>query len=182
MRSAALALLSAMSLLAGAAAAQTVLPEGGGVAKTKRVSIVDALPKPSSRPRISRNAIEKPPAAKRGASAGSASDVMSRARVSENSEDAAVRRVTTIGSYAQHTPDSAARPPDPDLLGRQTAPDCVLKSEIQGVDEATVRTMKLDYERQCYRQSEFILRARMERLQEAVSRMIEFKAIRSSER
>jgi hypothetical protein len=33
--------------------------------------------------------------------------------------------------------------------------------------------MKLDYERQCYRQSEFILRARMERLQKAVVEIIQ---------
>src|SRR5262249_27703340 len=138
MRSAALALLSAMPLLAGAAAAQTVPPERGVVAKTKRVSIVDAVPKPSSRPRILRNAIEKPAAAKRGSSAGSASDILSRARISENSEDASVRRVTTLGSHAQQTPNLAVPLPGPDLLGRQTAPDCVLKSEIQGVDEAAV--------------------------------------------
>jgi hypothetical protein len=178
MRSTALALLSAMTLLADAATAQTAPPESGGVTKTKRVSIVDAPPKPSARPRISRNAMEKPPAAKRGSSSASVSDALPRARISENSEDASVRRVTIVGSSARHTSDVAVPLPDPDLLGRLMAPECELKSEIRGADEAAVRAMKLDYERQCYRQSEFILRARMERLQEAVSRIIAFKAIR----
>jgi hypothetical protein len=53
------------------------------------------------------------------------------------------------------------------------APDCEFKSTAQADDEVALRAMKLDYERQCYRQSEFILRARMERLQDAVSKMIE---------
>jgi hypothetical protein len=177
-----LALLLVMPLLAGTVAAQTVPPEKVGVAKTRRVSIVDAQPKRAARPQTSRDAVTKPSAAKRASSAGAASDDPWRARISESSEDASVRRVTIVGSYAQHAPDVAVPRPDPDLLGRPTAPDCELKSEIQGFEEAAVRTMKLDYERQCYRQSEFILRARMERLQEAVGRLIELKANRGSGR
>jgi hypothetical protein len=63
--------------------------------------------------------------------------------------------------------------PEPELLERQAAPDCEFKSDAQADNEAAARAMKLDYEEQCYRQSEFILRARMERLQDAVRKTIE---------
>ena len=64
--------------------------------------------------------------------------------------------------------------PDPELLKRQPAPDCQFKSAPSADDDVALRTiMRLDYEQQCYRQSESILRARMERLQDAVSKTIE---------
>ncbi len=99
-------------------------------------------------------------------------------------------------SYPNDTPrrryDSGAgappRPsiplPEAELLERQVAPDCEFKSTAQADDEAALRTIKLDFEQQCYRQSELILRARMERLQDAVSKMIESinRRDRSSER
>jgi hypothetical protein len=62
---------------------------------------------------------------------------------------------------------------DPDLLKRQTAPDCEFKSTVQADSELALRATKLDYEQQCYRQSESILRSRMERLQDAVTKIIE---------
>jgi hypothetical protein len=173
-RSTAFALLFASTLVAGTTAAQTVPPERVGVAKTKRVSTVNAPPKYASRPQTSQNAIEKPSAPRRVKVATPASDHPLRARVSQSSEeDSVIRRVTTIGSSAPHTWDLAIPLPEPDLLSRAPAPDCELKSEVQGVDEAAIRTMKLDYERQCFRQSEFILRARMERLQKAVVKIIQ---------
>jgi hypothetical protein len=72
------------------------------------------------------------------------------------------------------TPAESVSIPEPDLLERQAAPDCEFKSTDQADSDVTLlRIMKLDYERQCYRQSESILRARMERLQDTVKRNIE---------
>jgi len=62
--------------------------------------------------------------------------------------------------------------PEPELLEPPQAPDCEFKSTVQADNDAVRRAMKLDYEQQCYRQSEFILRARMERLQDAVRKAI----------
>ena len=63
--------------------------------------------------------------------------------------------------------------PESELLERPAAPDCEFKSDAQADSDAALRAMKLDYEQQCYRQSEFILRARMERLQDAVRKTVE---------
>jgi hypothetical protein len=72
------------------------------------------------------------------------------------------------------TPAASVSIPEPDLLERQVAPDCEFKSTEQADSDVTLlRIMKLDYERQCYRQLESILRARMERLQDAVKKTID---------
>jgi hypothetical protein len=64
--------------------------------------------------------------------------------------------------------------PDSHLLERQPAPDCQFESAAKVDDDVVLRTiMKLDYEQQCYRQSESILRTRMEQLQDAVFKTIE---------
>jgi hypothetical protein len=63
--------------------------------------------------------------------------------------------------------------PEPELLVHQAAPDCEFKSAVQTDNDLALRIIKLDYEQQCYRQSESILRARMERLQDAVSKAIQ---------
>ena len=64
--------------------------------------------------------------------------------------------------------------PDPELLKRQPPPDCQFKPATSADDDVALRTiMKLDYEQQCYRQSESIMRSRMERLQDAVNKTIE---------
>ena len=64
--------------------------------------------------------------------------------------------------------------PDPELLKRQPPPDCQFKPATSADDDVALRTiMKLDYEQQCYRQSESITRSRMERLQDAVNKTIE---------
>jgi len=64
--------------------------------------------------------------------------------------------------------------PNPQLLVRQPAPDCQFKSAAKIDDDVALSTiMKLDYEQQCYRQSESILRARLDELQDAASKTIE---------
>jgi hypothetical protein len=83
--------------------------------------------------------------------------------------------------YPRHAHnDGAGAPPRPDvplpqaeLLEPPITPDCEFNSATEIDDAAALRAMKLDYEQQCYRQSEFILRARMERLQDAVRKTIE---------
>ena len=77
------------------------------------------------------------------------------------------------GAGAGALPRPSIPLPEPELLERQMAPECEFKSTAQADDEVALRAMKLDYEQQCYRQSEYILRARMERPQDAVSKMIE---------
>lgn len=62
--------------------------------------------------------------------------------------------------------------PDPELLKRQSPPDCQFTPSAD--DDVALRTiMKLDYEQQCYRRSESIMRSRMELLQDAVNKAIE---------
>jgi hypothetical protein len=52
-----------------------------------------------------------------------------------------------------------------DLLERPVAPDCEFKLSGEADSDVNLQLIKLDYESQCYRQSESIMRARMERLQ-----------------
>jgi hypothetical protein len=102
----------------------------------------------------------------------------------------AIKRVSIFSSSSKHTSKQNSQPrisppvserasqsgislPEPELLEHQAAPDCEFKSAAQADSEIARRAMKLDYEQQCYRQSEAILRARMERLQDAVGKTIE---------
>jgi hypothetical protein len=102
----------------------------------------------------------------------------------------AIKRVSLSSPSSKHTPKHNSQPrisppvserasqsgislPEPELLEHQAAPDCEFKSAAQADSEIARRAMKLDYEQQCYRQSEAILRARMERLQDAVGKTIE---------
>jgi hypothetical protein len=62
--------------------------------------------------------------------------------------------------------------PDPALLSRQPEPDCEFKTAEPKAEER----MKLDYERQCYRHAEMIVRDRLEQLQNSVDQTI--KAIK----
>jgi hypothetical protein len=81
------------------------------------------------------------------------------------SRHASKARISLPGpDMLQHEPRISL--PEPELLERQAAPDCQFKSGTSG-DLALSTIMKLDYELQCYRQSESILRSRMERLQDA---------------
>jgi hypothetical protein len=78
-----------------------------------------------------------------------------------SSERASTHRAST------ERPLSIVSIPEVDLLEPQVAPDCEFKLSGQADSDVNLRLIKLDYERQCYRQSELILRARMERLQNA---------------
>jgi hypothetical protein len=171
MRTTAFAALLFASTLIGTAAAQTAPPNRIGVTKMKRISIANPPSKHTSRPHISESAKEKAPATKRVSIVGPTFDYTSRPRISQSSGDG-IRRVSIVGPISEYTPQPGVPLPDPELLNRLTAPDCEFKSAAQGADEVALRIMKLDYERQCYRQSEFILRARMERLQDAVSKIV----------
>jgi hypothetical protein len=88
------------------------------------------------------------------------------------SKRASTSKPSTYHASAQNSPTSVSIP-EPGLLEPRTAPDCEFKSAGQADSDTAVRLMKLDYEQQCYRQPEFILRARMERLQDAVKKTIE---------
>ena len=78
-------------------------------------------------------------------------------------------RASTEGASTHHA--SAERPlstvsiREVDLLERPVAPDCEFKLSGQADNDVNLQLIKLDYESQCYRQSESIMRARMERLQ-----------------
>ena len=81
----------------------------------------------------------------------------------------------TVGAHtvAKETkpaiPIKAAMPrPDPELLAPASEPNCAFDSTRTDVDDR----QKLDYERQCYRHAEMIIRARLQRLQGDVDQMI----------
>ena len=61
------------------------------------------------------------------------------------------------------------------MLSRQSEPDCEFKATESKTDER----MKLDYERQCYRHAEMIVRNRLELLQNSVDTTI--KALKRTE-
>jgi hypothetical protein len=76
---------------------------------------------------------------------------------------------------------SASRPriisvPGRELLNPQAEPDCEFKTSDPKADER----QKLDYERQCYRHAEMIVRTRLQLLQASVNETI--KAVKRSER
>jgi hypothetical protein len=79
---------------------------------------------------------------------------------------ASVRRVT----------GDATPLPEPALLARQPQPDCEFKTAATGVDGNDARVTKLDYEQQCYRQAEGIVRTRLGRLQASIE--VTIKAIK----
>jgi hypothetical protein len=66
--------------------------------------------------------------------------------------------------------------PSPARLQRQQAPDCTFRGQASTPPTAEETRQKLDYEQQCYRQSEIIVRARLHQLQDSVYEMI--KAVR----
>ena len=79
---------------------------------------------------------------------------------------------------------ATAKPPAPiplpaeALLKRQSPPDCELKTQPAGTNPADVKLMTLDYERQCYKQVEGIVRGRLDTLQDAVGETI--KAVKAN--
>ena len=88
----------------------------------------------------------------------------------------AVSRTASSG----HARRTGSRIPLPDraLLAPQAEPNCEFKTAAVGGAEEALRT-KLDYERQCYRQSEQIVRDKLRQLQEQVGKTV--KAVDGSE-
>src|SRR5262249_7104476 len=60
---------------------------------------------------------------------------------------------------------SLALPPS-SLLQRQPQPDCTFRGPLSNPITAEETRMKLDYEAQCYRQAESIVRTRLQQLQD----------------
>jgi hypothetical protein len=58
--------------------------------------------------------------------------------------------------------------PDRTLLQRQAEPDCIFRGTISSPMTVEELRQKLDYEQQCYRQSESNVRVRLHSLQDAV--------------
>src|SRR5258708_235216 len=54
--------------------------------------------------------------------------------------------------------------PDRSLLQRQPEPDCAFRGPLSKPITAEETRMKLDYEQQCYRQAESIVRTRLQQL------------------
>jgi hypothetical protein len=63
--------------------------------------------------------------------------------------------------------------PDRTLLQRQAEPDCTFRGTVSSPMTADEVLQKLDYEQQCYRQSEMNVRGRLHALQDAVEETIE---------
>ena len=61
-------------------------------------------------------------------------------------------------------------PPDQSLLKPQPPPDCAFKEPLSNPPTPEETRMKLDYEEQCYRQSEMIVRTRLEQLQKSIGK------------
>lgn len=62
--------------------------------------------------------------------------------------------------------------PDRTLLLRQPEPDCIFRGTISSPMTVEELRQKLDYEQQCYRQSESNVRVRLHGLQDAVEETI----------
>jgi hypothetical protein len=62
--------------------------------------------------------------------------------------------------------------PDRTLLARQAEPDCTFRGTISIPITGEELRQKLDYEQQCYRQSESNVRVRLHNLQDAVGETI----------
>jgi len=86
------------------------------------------------------------------------------------------RMVSQPAGHAKLAKPSPATPiplPAAELLIRQPQPSCEI------ADSSVDERQKLDYERQCYRHAEMIVRARLELLQNSIDKTI--SAARSSE-
>jgi len=62
--------------------------------------------------------------------------------------------------------------PDRTLLQRQAEPDCTFRGTVSSPMTAEEIQQKLDYEQQCYRQSEMNVRGRLHALQDAVEETV----------
>jgi hypothetical protein len=72
------------------------------------------------------------------------------------------------GSHNRTVPSARSPQPDQSLLEPQPPPDCAFKGPISNPVTAEETRVKLDYEQQCYRHSEMIVRARLQQLQNSV--------------
>jgi hypothetical protein len=72
------------------------------------------------------------------------------------------------GSHITTAPSARIPQPDQSLLDPQPPPDCAFKGPLSNPATAEETRMKLDYEQQCYRHSEMIVRARLQQLQSSV--------------
>ena len=91
-----------------------------------------------------------------GLGACATNQVVSGGETSRSAGAAPVR----VASHKSH-----AQPPQA-MLAPLPEPDCTFKDNTSGNGDAV--RMKLDYERQCYRQSELIARQRLRELQDTV--------------
>ena len=57
-------------------------------------------------------------------------------------------------------------------MNPQSEPDCKFKDALSNPITAEQMRMKLDYEQQCYRQAEEIVRARLRELQDSIGETI----------
>jgi hypothetical protein len=92
------------------------------------------------------------------------------------STDTYSSKVQRSSNAVRRSSSSTARPsripiqvPERALLEPRPEPQC----QFEGTDGSVDERWKLDYERQCYRQAEMIVRYRLELLQNAVHKMIE---------
>src|SRR5438270_1158831 len=78
------------------------------------------------------------------------------------------RPTATKGSQVGTASNGRIPRPDQSPLEPQPAPDCAFKGPLSNPPTAEETRIKLDYEQQCYRQSEMIVRTRLEQLQNSV--------------
>jgi hypothetical protein len=101
-----------------------------------------------------------------------------RSAGSARAESIASDRVATIGSVTADSPAHSLRSgtkpliplPGAALLEKQPQPACDFKSELPDGDDPVITI--LDYERQCYRHAEIIVRSRLDRLQSSTEETV----------
>jgi hypothetical protein len=96
--------------------------------------------------------------------------------IGAHTADKAAKPVAAKAPMPVPAPVKAAMPvPAPELLTPPSQPNCAFDPARTDTDDR----QKLDYERQCYRHAEMIMRARLERLQSEIGQLI--KAEKSGE-
>jgi hypothetical protein len=94
--------------------------------------------------------------------------------VQHEAKAAAVRAPARAHRYTKPRRYSELRiqRPDPSLLAPQPAPDCEFRrTDVGAVDPNEWARLKIDYERQCYRDAEKIARDRLHLLQSSVEHL-----------
>ena len=86
---------------------------------------------------------------------------------------AATPAIATDMALSSRVPLASRIPlPDGSLLEPQPEPDCQFKDALSNPITAEQMRMKLDYEQQCYRQAEEIVRTRLRQLQDSIGETI----------